>query len=570
MKTLITIFLIMTISLQCRAQHFELKIAGENILEEKIIDSIPYLKKHKTNKSISNEIQLFSEKLSTKGYIDNKIISNNHVNDSLYTITFNLQEKINFIHIYIDKENTILKTVFSNIKKDTLIIPYEEIESLLNTKLNQLEQLGYSFTNLKLTNIQRKKNTLYANLDFKNKKKREINSIILNFTQNNQSKILPKGHLKQLNKKYTNKTFNQESIKQLYQDINNYEFISQTKYPEILFTNDSTKIYTYIEKRKANTFDGYIGFTNSESKKVTFNGYLDITLLNTLHAGEKFSLYWKSDESKQKTFNTSLEIPYIFKTPLGIKAQLNIFKQDSTFQNSKTAINLGYYINYNSKIYLGYQSTESSDIQNTNSALIQDYKNHFTTSTFEYKKITPENFISPNKTNIIITAGLGKRTNTNSTTDESNQNKQYYINADLTYIFYLNPKNSLYIKSKNYYLLSDTYLTNELYRFGGINSIRGFAENSLQGNNLNLLMTEYRYLATPNLYLHTILDYGTYQDKTTLEINKTKNNLISLGLGIGMVTRNGLLKITLANGNTTKEKTKFQNSILNLSYSVNF
>ena len=105
------------------------------------------------------------------------------------------------------KENTILKTVFPNIKEDTLIIPYEEIESLLNTKLNQLEQLGYSFTNLKLTNIQHKKNTLYANLDFKNKKKREINSIILNFTQNNQSNFFPKGHLKQLNKKYNNKTF---------------------------------------------------------------------------------------------------------------------------------------------------------------------------------------------------------------------------------------------------------------------------------------------------------------------------------------------------------------------------
>jgi hypothetical protein len=65
-------------------------------------------------------------------------------------------------------------------------------------------------------------------------------------------------------------------------------------------------------------------------------------LVNSLNVGERFNLYWKSDGNKQTTFNASLELPYIFKTPLGIKA-MNIFKQDSTFQNTQTAIELGYY-----------------------------------------------------------------------------------------------------------------------------------------------------------------------------------------------------------------------------------
>jgi hypothetical protein len=570
LKTLLYLFLTIIISSQCHAQHFELKITGENNPEDKTIDSIPYLKKHKTTKSINDEIQSFSDKLSARGYIDNRITSNTRTNDSLFTIKFNLKEKTNSIHIYISNKNLILKTIFPNLKNDTLITPFEEIESLLNKKLNQLENLGYAFTKLKLTNIHRKKNTLYADLDFKSEKKREINSIILNYTQSNQSSIFPKGHLKQIEKKYTGKTFNQETATEIYNDFEKFSFIKQSKFPEILFTKDSTKIYIYLEKRKANTFDGYIGFSNDDSKKITLNGYLDINLENTLHSGEEFSLYWKSDGNKQTTFRTKLEIPYLFKTSTSLRAELEIFKQDSIFQNTKTAIALGYYIKYNSHLYLGYQSTESSDIQNTNSKSIQDYKNHFTTATFEYKKITPENFTSPNKTNIIITAGLGKRTNTNSITDESNENKQYYTNIDLSNIFYLNTKNSLYIRSKNYYLLSDSYLTNELYRFGGINSIRGFAENILQGNSANLLITEYRYLASSNLYLHTILDYGIYQDKTSIGNNKKTNNLISVGLGLGVLTRNGLLKIILANGTTTEDKIKFYNSILNISYNVKF
>ncbi|KFF18332.1 BamA/TamA family outer membrane protein [Flavobacterium hydatis] len=570
MKTLLSFLLITTLSLQCYAQHFELRLTGANNFENKIIDSIPYLKKHKTTKSISDEIQLFSEKLAHKGFIDNQLISKNHLNDSTFAVKFNLKEKINSIHIYIDKKDPIINNIFPNTKNDTITTSYEEIESLLSKKINQLEHLGYAFTKLQLTNIQRKKNILYATLYLKKEKKREINSIVLNYTQNNQSNIFPKGHLKQIKKKYTGKTFNQETTTEIYNDFEKFTFIKQSKFPEILFSNDSTKIYIYLKKRKANTFDGYLGFSNDENKKITFNGYLDINLENTLHSGEQFSLYWKSDGNKQTTFKTKIEIPYLFKTPTSLKAELEIFKQDSTFQNTKTAIALGYYIKYNSHLYLGYQSTESSDIQNTNSTLIQDYKNHFTTATFEYKKITPENFIFPTKTNINITTGIGKRTNTNNITDESNENKQHYANIDLINIFYINTKNSFYIRSKNYYLWSNTYLTNELYRFGGINSIRGFAENSLQANNTNLLITEYRYQPTSNLYLHTIADYGLYQDKTALNDKNKLNNLIGIGIGLGILTRNGLLKITLANGSSSEDRIKFYNSILNIQYNVKF
>lgn len=556
--------------MKCHSQHFELKITGENKIEDKTIDSISYIKKHKTIKSLNNEVLLISDKLSKIGYIDNKTIENDKINDSIFIIKISLKEKINQIHIHIDNNNPSLNNIFSNKKNDTITLPYQEIETFLNQKLNQLEHAGYAFTKLKLTNIQRKKNTLYANLDFKNEKKREVNSIILNYTQNNQSKIFPRGHLKQIEKKYTGQIFNQETASEIYNDFEKFTFIKQSKFPEILFTNDSTKIFIYLEKRKSNTFDGYIGFSNDENKKIAFNGYLDINLENTLHSGEQFSLYWKSDGNKQTTFKSKIEIPYLFKTPTSIKAELEIFKQDSTFQNTKTAIALGYYIKHNTHLYLGYQSTESSDIQNANSELIQDYKNQFTNISFEYKKIDSQNSMFPNKTSIITTTGLGKRTNTNSNTEDSNTNNQYYANIDLINIFYINLKNSFYIRSKNYYLWSDTYLTNELYRFGGINSIRGFAENSLQANNTNLLITEYRYLATPNLYLHTIADYGFYQDKTSLESKKKLTNLIGLGIGLGIITNNGLLKITIANGTTKDDKIKFYNSILNICYNVKF
>lgn len=566
MKHLLNI-LFFSITFSCQAQIFYLKILGNNVNENQTIDSLNYSTRHPNLKSLFQEIEKTSQDLSKKGFIDNKITETNKTNDSTYTSIISLKTRIKEIHIYIGRNNPFFD--YEKIQNDSIIIPYEKTEDFLDQKIIDAEKKGFALTKIKLKNIQRKNSIIYTELNFKSEKKRSINSIIINYTNENSSNFFPKEHLKQLNKKYINKTFNQEITKELSKDINSFEFANQTKYPEILFTNDSTKIYIYLEKRKANTFDGYIGFSNDENKKLNLNGYLDISLLNTLHAGEQFSLYWKSDGNQQKTFNTKLEIPYIFKSSLGIKAQLNIFKQDSTFQNTKTAIDLGYYINYNSKIYLGYQSTESSDIQNANNATISDFKNSYITSSYDYKRPDNNNNLFPRKIFLNCTIGYGKR-NTNNESETSESSKQFFTSLNFSYNFKLNDKSFIYINTQNYFLKSRNYMTNELFRFGGLNSIRGFSENSLQAKHSHLLITEYRYLTTSNLYIHSILDYGIYQDQTTIANANEVRNLLSFGIGLGLLTKNGILKIQIANGSINKGEIKFYNSILNICYNVKF
>jgi len=567
LKHLSYILFFFLISITSYAQNFHLQIKGTDNKQNQTIDSLYYIIKHANIKSVYDEINNTSEKLLKKGYLDVKILKTNQLNDSTFLSTIDLKSQVKEIHIYIGINNPFFNS--SETKNDTVIIPYEETETYLNQKIFEAEKLGFALSKIKLENIRRKNLIIFADLNFKSEKKRQVNSIILNYTNDNNKTSFPKGHLKQLNKKYINRTFNQETTKQLYNEINSFEFVTQTKYPEILFTNDSTKIYIYLEKRKANTFDGYVGFSNDKDKKVNLNGYLDISLSNTLHAGEQFSLYWKSDGNQQKTFNTKLEIPYIFKSSLGLKAQLNIFKQDSTFQNTKTAIDLGYYINYNSKIYLGYQSTESSDIQNTNNSTISDFKNSFFTTSYEFKKIDHQNNLIPKKANLNWTFGYGNR-KTNSTAETAGDSQQFYANLNASYNFELNEKNFININSQNFYLNSKNYLSNELFRFGGINSIRGFLENSLQSNFNCLILTEYRYRFSKNIYVNTIADYGLYQDLTSAS-NPTKiKKLIGIGIGSVIQTPNGLLSITLTNGGANTQELQLYNTIINICYNVKF
>ena len=533
-------------------QNFYLKITSDKENETKTIDSIGYKSKHLSVKSLLDEKNLFAKQLTQFGFYDFRELESKKENDSVISFKFSIGNQTKSIHIYIGKENEFSE-LFPN--ENPIQIPVAESEAFLNSIIKKLETKGYSMSKVSLENIERENNFIKANLKIDTGKKRQVNNIVINGVDK-----FPESHKKNLIRLYKNKVFNQQTLEKLHNDIEKYRFVKQTKYPEILFTQDSTKIYVYLEKAKANTFDGYIGFTNDEQDKVVFSGYVDLILNNVLNSGEKLSLFWKSDGQEQRTFNLGAEIPYIFKSPFGIKANLNIFKQDSTFQNTRTALDLGYYFNYTTRAYVGYQSNESSDIQNANTISLSDFESTFYTTGFEYTNFKIDDFLFPEKTYFEIKFGTGKR--------ESNieNTNQFFGNLLFRHNFYLNDKNIINIKSQNFYLQSTNYLVNELFRFGGINSIRGFNENSLQGNLLTSILTEYRYVLSPSLYAHSIIDYGYFKDNTS----NTSDTLLGLGFGIGLQTKNGLFNLVYANGSTKEQTAKLSNSIVHISLKANF
>jgi len=535
-------------------QNFYLKIEGASEQERKTIDSITYEFKHTSVASILTEQKRFESKLTNLGFFDWLQLEQKKVNDSSFVFQYRLGNLVQTNTIYIGKLTAEEKSLLQE-ENDSLIIITSEVENFMKSKMALLEKKGYLLANLKLVNQRRKENNLLSDLHLKLNSKRKITDIVIVGYDK-----FPNGIKKAITKKAKKATFNQENLKQINEEFSKLQFVNQLKYPEILFTTDSTKIFVYLEKSKPNKFDGFIGFSNDDKSKLTFNGYLDLQLQNILNSGEKFNLYWKNDGNSQTSFNLGTEIPYLFKSPIGIKANLRIFKQDSTFQNTITDLNLGYYFSYNTKAYLGYQKTNSVDIQNTNSFSLNDFTNTFFTSSFEHVNYATDNFIFPERTKVFAEVGLGNRT------ISSAKSNQFFGQLEFSHYFELNQKNSIFIKNQSYYLQSDSYIINELHRFGGINSIRGFNENSLQANVFSGIMAEYRYLVAPNLYVHSITDYGYFQDKTA-EID---DKLLGLGFGFGLFTKNGLFNLIYANGSTSEQNIKLSNSIVHISFKTNF
>ncbi|AND64554.1 hypothetical protein AX766_09065 [Flavobacterium covae] len=528
-------------------QYTYLEIKGNSTYQSKIIDSIPFSKKHLDSISLFKEINKITKTLTQQGYIEQKIISNTKFNDSTRIIKYELGSRIQKIHIYLGNHKILLEE-----KQDTLKINFKNLDTQLLNFTKILEKKGFPLTEIKLSNIKKEKQILYTEITIPKDTKRSISEIRINGYSN-----FPKNHLHHIQKHYQRKTFNENISIEIKNSFKKFPFCKTIKEEEVLFSKDSTIIYAYLEKQKKNTFDGYIGFTSLKNK-LKLNGHLDLKLLNTLNSGEKLNLYWNNNGDQQSLFNLSSEIPYIFRTSLSLKGDLNFFKQDSTFQKTKSEIELGYLINYNTRCYIGYQETESSDIQNSKLRTLTDYKNYFYTISFQLTNQISNETPFSEKTNLIFKTGAGKRNTTNHTT-------QYFISAELSHLFLFNNQNSLFIKSQNYYLNSNFYLTNELFRFGGINSIRGFNDNSLQAHFLTSIISEYRYKINHNLYIHSIIDYAHTEDATL----KTKNDLKSFGLGFYLINKKSLIHIQYSNGRSNNTDLKIKNSIFHINLSFN-
>ncbi|MFP9098140.1 hypothetical protein ACLI09_03735 [Flavobacterium sp. RHBU_24] len=554
MKKLLLIYTLVLCTVSAGAQNLYLKAEGSTKAETSVLDSLAYAKVHPNAKAVQDEAQSLSARLYRSGYLENRITGNLKANDSTFIFSYALGSKTTSLLIYTTSLSAAEKMLLT-ITTDTLTLPFNDVEAFMNRNLALLEQSGYAITTLQLIDYKKEGSRLTAQLKLSVEKKRTLDDIVLEGYPK-----FPEGIRRNIARQYKGKAFNKENLQRIHNDFTNLQFVTLPRYPEILFKQDTTKVYVYLEKTHPNTFDGFIGFSNDDQSKLRFNGYLDLLLNNVLNSGEKFNLYWKNNGEQQSTFNLALELPYLFKSPIGAKAGLKIFKQDSTFQNTVTDLNLGYYFSYNSRLFAGYQRTQSTDIQNTDNSTLSDYNSKFWTASYELDIFNPVDLLFRRKTVLNAKAGTGSRDSKVGNTG------QYFAQLNISHNLYLSPKNSVNIKNQSFYLNSSNYITNELQRFGGINSIRGFNENTLQGNLYSLIMAEYRYMAAPNLYIHSITDYGYAQD----EVTNTKNRMLGLGFGFGLLSGNGLFNLIYANGTANNQTIKLSNSIVHISFKTSF
>lgn len=547
--------------IEINGQEITLTLQAEKPFSQGLKDTLKLQKSYSNLEILKQKVDTINLTLQRMGYLDSEMNQLIKENDSSYLADIYLGKKYNSIKIkFSEKDFTKkeLQRVSAKIEENHFIIPFEKIPVSMRILTAIQNQKGNAFARLKLSEIEKSnEDALIATLFLETGNVRTVDSIAIRGYEK-----FPKSFLKYYAGIRKGEVFNKNKLVEKSEILNSLGFVSASKIPEALFRKDSTIVYFYLEKENDNQFDGIVGFaTNEETQKLELNGYLNLELNNNLNYGEQFLLNYKADGKEQIQFRVKAVLPYLFQTPIGVSGELNIFKRDSSFVTTEQQLRTTYQINPSSQIYIGFRGYDSSNLMDETIAgiPIEDFKSKFITAGGLFMKHQNRKLF-PIKTLLSLDLGLGSRK------QKKINEHQYKVEFRANNIFRLNPKNSIYAQSATHFLISDNFLVNELYRFGGINSIRGFDENSIDASLYSVINTEYRYQFNETVFVHSIIDLGYFENQTI----ELKQKLYSFGLGLGLTTKAGLFRFIVANGNTEGQIFEFGSTKIHLSVSSKF
>ena len=201
---------------------------------------------------------------------------------------------------------------------------------------------------------------------------------------------------------------------------------------------------------------------------------------------------------------------------------------------------------------------DNSNKVSDNNLIVEDFKSNFYSLKYNFLRLKKNDLLYPLSSALDISLSFGNR-------KSSNNFRQRRISLKAERLFELSKRNSLNFKIHLEELKSTEYLFNELMRFGGITSIRGFEENSIYAKIMGVICSEYRYRFSNDLFVHTVVDSAYFED-----INDSSQKIFGFGFGFGLQTNGGLLRLTYANGKIKDDPFDFSKSKLHVSFTSNF
>lgn len=540
------------------AQNFELTINTKERKNASILKTISYTHIHNNQQSLFNEIDNISKKLRFIGFINNSF--NIAQNDSVFLCTYSLNNKIESVRIFYPNKvlnKKILKEISDNYSEKFFEVQIEDVEKSLKQIVSHFEQKGASFTSCSLKDLHQQKSKLLATLRINVSPKRKINKFIVKGYPN-----FPIKYINQFINKEPNTTFNINTLNDIDNLLIQLPFITQIKKPEVLFTKDSTTIYLYIKKKNASKLNGILGFSNnSNNNKLNFTGNLNLELNNILNKGELFKLNWTNNGENTQYLNLEIKTPYILNTKISPSGSFTIFKQDSTYTSTKSQLHLLYTINNSNSIGVTFNNENSnSTLTKQTNNLIAGFKNHFYGLNYSYKSISNIPFFNTPKFSLNFKISTGMRF---SNKLSKHQNK---IQLNSNYILKLNSKKSISFKNFSEILISDNTFQNELFRIGGINSIRGFNELSIFTSKYTFLNTEFHQKLNQTSHIYTVTDFAHIYD----DILKSNDTIYGLGIGYILTKKQSILNLSYVLGNKINKSFLFNNSKLHVKIIYRF
>ncbi len=508
-------------------------------------------KKYKSYKDLILAIEDTLVLIKKQGFYDAKVNLLIRKDSFNYEVILNKNQMVEYIEISNKSEfdENIVK-ILNKYTEDGKLIRFKQIESVTNDITEILSEGGYPFGKVGFINYELvKPTTIKLEMEIQYGSKRNIDKVIVKGYEN-----FPKNFIKNIFKPGKSNSLDVDKALSLANKIDKTGFARNIKDPEILFTKDSSSLYLYIDKIRRNIFDGFLSFdTDENSGRINIEGYAKINLINTFNGGEKINFDFRSQKNQDRSLNSDVYIPYVFGSPLNLKYGLNLIQKDSSYTSNENLIDIDMIFG-NIRSGLGLQTNKSTSEEAIEN--VENFKSKLINVFSEYIILDDSDQLIPELFKISLRYGSGLKEQSGEKTNFSKYSVELHRKFNLSSKFKL--QSSITRRKIN----SKNLVNNELLRFGGYNSIRGYDENSIFTDGYTLLKTSLNYYLNDTIYIYTIFDLANYSN----EILDLDEDIYSGGLGFSSRTENGIISISYSKGNRWGNSFNLKNAKINVIF----
>lgn len=433
-------------------------------------------------------------------------------------------------------------------------INFKNVKRVQEKLITYYENNGYPFASVKLDSILIHDGSISAVLKLTKNSEIKIDSILIKGSAqisavyiHNYLGIKP-GSL-----------YDESQLKKVNTRIAELPFVRSVSPASVAFTDKSNKLILNLEKKRASQFDGVVGILpDNITGKILFTGDVRLKLQNGLGRGELIDLNWRRLQTQTQDLKARLVYPFILRTPFGLDYNFKLYKRDTTFLDVNQNIGVQYLLIGGNYLKVFYNNKTSTLLSTKGLEYVTTLPTNADVSTnmyglgLKYEKLDYR--LNPRKGfTVLVNASAGtKKIKVNDKLNPVVYEKlkltsaQYIGDFEGNVFLPIAARSTMKVGVQAAFIYGESTFQNELFRIGGLKTLRGFDEESIYASTMSILTLEYRFILEQNSYLYVFGDGAWYENN---EVSQYVNDTpVGFGAGISFETKAGIFSINYALG----------------------
>ncbi len=437
--------------------------------------------------------------------------------------------------------------------------------------LTQAENNGYPFASIRLDSLEIADNQIDAAVLIDKGPLILFDSLQISGTTKTTRRFLSR-HLQI----YPGQSYDQQKVKNVVRLLKQLPYVEITQSPLLQFGRDRARLYLFLDDKKANQFDGIVGFLpepKGKEQKLLITGEVNLDIRNLKGSGKALGLHWRKVQRGSQLLDASYIHPNFLGSPLELGFTFNLYKQDTAFITLKPRIQFGFNTPRAGKITF-FTELQSSRLllspvglqARRDSVPIADFTYH--AYGLQYLHHNLDDLYFPRQGyqvsgqvaigNKIIKRNLSRETSYYDTIRL--KTTQISLGLHSEYYFKLARTSVVLTRLKGEALINPQLFYNDLFRLGGLTTLRGFPEYTFYASRYAVGTVEYRLFTGADSYVLLFYDQGYY--RRSIGKDRVQEYPFGLGTGISFNTGAGVFQFVYSVG-----QSKILNQPLNLNYS---